>query len=103
MARYFMALGPFHSRDAAERARAGMTESDALRASVLRLRDKPQAGRRVFKAEVSMTRRADGAWDTTTKLFGAAPVRLIVHCGDDPGNAAADALNSAIDDREDES
>ena len=40
MPRYFMALGPFASRDAAERARAGMTESDALRARVLRLRDR---------------------------------------------------------------
>ena len=70
---------------------------------ILRLRDKPQPDRRVFKAEVSMTRRADGAWDTTTKLFGAQPVRLIVHCGNDPKEAAADALSIAIDDREDES
>lgn len=75
----------------------------ADRPRLVRLRDKPRPGRRVFKAEVSMTRRADGAWDTTTKLFGAQPVRLIVHCGDDPEEAAADALSSAISDREDES
>jgi hypothetical protein len=70
---------------------------------ILRLRDKQHPCPHVFRAEVSMKRRTDGGWDTTTELFGEPPVRLIVHCGNDPKEAAANALSSAIDDREDES
>ena len=66
MARYYTALGPFESREIAERARAGMTESDALRASVLRLRDRtgPSVAERLVLLEA---RVASLAHDNTDR------------------------------------
>lgn len=57
MARYYTALGPFDSRETAERARVGMTESDALRASALRLRDRtgPSVAARLAHMEDMVT------------------------------------------------
>lgn len=99
MARYYTALGPFDSRETAERARDGMTESIGVRACVLRLRDKPQphplvsrmmaAARHEGRAYSHMVQRS-GAW-----LLASNGRHVVgVECSD-VGPSAADAAIAA--------